>query len=173
MGIFEQETVAAEEYANTAALQELGSYNHSYLQAKIAALIFNIRNCIALTEPNLDSSGLDSSNLSIRLKDIIKPAICIYSKHKLNFIHDIIKMAETPSAATEIPSPLQGVQTIIDKFKIYFQLSIQSCWLFIQPLPPLPSIHSWVNLILITVLKSSMKNSACNYPSPGFSINRH
>lgn len=34
-----------------------------------------------------------------------------------------------PALAIEILSPLQDVKTLGDKFKIYFALGVQSCWL--------------------------------------------
>ena len=38
-------------------------------------------------------------------------------------------MSEMPLLAIEILSPSQGTQEIIDKFGIYFQSGIKSCWL--------------------------------------------
>lgn len=34
-----------------------------------------------------------------------------------------------PVLAVEILSPLQGVKTLVDKFRVYFALGIRSCWL--------------------------------------------
>ena len=36
-----------------------------------------------------------------------------------------------PLLAVEILSPKQGIYDILEKFKIYFTLSIKSCWLVI------------------------------------------
>ncbi len=110
-------------------LQNMGSYNHSYLQAKIAALFFNTDNYVPLTELSLDVSKLQSGELAGKVKETIKPDVCIYPRREINLARDILKMSEMPLAAIEILSPLQGVQTIIDKFQIYFELGIRSCWL--------------------------------------------
>jgi len=108
---------------------DMGSYNHSFLQAKLAALFFSMDKYVALTELSLDIGGLDTGELHIRLKDHIKPDVCIYPERKMNLTHDILKMSEMPLLAIEILSPVQGVQTVLDKFKVYFELGIKSCWL--------------------------------------------
>jgi Uma2 family endonuclease len=38
-------------------------------------------------------------------------------------------MTEMPLVAIEILSPRQGFDEILEKFKVYFALGIQSCWL--------------------------------------------
>ena len=70
-------------------LTELGSFNHSYLQTKLAVLLFALEDYTALTELSLDVSRLD----------------------------------------IEILSPMQGVQSLIDKVHVYFALGVRSCWI--------------------------------------------
>ncbi|MCB0104294.1 MAG: Uma2 family endonuclease [Caldilineaceae bacterium] len=70
-------------------LAELGSFNHSYLQTKLAVLLFALEDYTALTELSLDVSRLD----------------------------------------IEILSPMQGVQSLIDKVHVYFALGVRSCWI--------------------------------------------
>lgn len=109
--------------------QEMGSFNHSYLQAKLAALFFATGQYIALTELSLDVSNAELEDLGIELKDFIKPDVCVYPKRKISLTRDILKMKEMPLLVIEILSPMQGVQIIIEKFKVYFALGIKSCWL--------------------------------------------
>ncbi len=40
-------------------------------------------------------------------------------------------MTEMPLLAVEILSPSQGTQEILDKFKVYFDAGIKSCWLIV------------------------------------------
>ncbi|MBV7327476.1 Uma2 family endonuclease [Chloroflexi bacterium TSY] len=117
------EEIAPEELA------ELGSYNHSYLQAKLSALFFLMDEYVALTELSLDISTLDDEALLAKYRDSIKPDVSVYSKRTPDLVDDILKMVEMPLLTIEILSPMQGVQTLIDKVKVYFALGVQSCWL--------------------------------------------
>jgi len=59
-------------------LGELGSYNHSYLQAKLSSIFFIQGDYSAFTELSLDVSGLDDEILKTKYKDSIKPDVCLY-----------------------------------------------------------------------------------------------
>ncbi|MEM7126181.1 MAG: Uma2 family endonuclease [Chloroflexota bacterium] len=110
-------------------LAELGSLNHSYLQTKLAVLLFSMERFTALTELSLDVSGLDDEALRAKYKDSIKPDISVYTKRSLDITDDIVKMSEMPLLAIEILSPMQGVQSLVEKARVYFALGVQSCWI--------------------------------------------
>ncbi len=61
-------------------------------------------------------------------KDYI-PDISVYPKMKPNRLNDKNRMSEMPLAAIEILSPTQGSQEVIEKFKVYFEAGVKSCWL--------------------------------------------
>ena len=110
-------------------LAALGSYNHSYLQAKLTSLFFIMNEYTAFTELSLDVSHLEDDVLRAKFIDTIKPDICLYPARSLDVAEDILKMTEMPLLTIEILSPMQGVQTLLEKIKVYFALGVQSSWL--------------------------------------------
>lgn len=119
------EESSPEEYA------EMSSFNHGYLQLKIGAYFLNLPNLTPSAEFTLDLAAL--SNLAaIDLDEIpksLEPDIAVYREQPVDFYNDILTGKQMPVLAIEILSPRQGVQVLIDKFKIYFALGVQSCWL--------------------------------------------
>ena len=111
--------------------QDVGSFNHSCLQTNVSTLLKNTGKYTVCIELSLDLSNLDLSQFDLKAKEELKPDICIYPKRKINPTHDILKMSEMPLLAIEILSPKQGTYDILEKFKAYFELGIQSCWLVI------------------------------------------
>ncbi|MCB0062139.1 MAG: Uma2 family endonuclease [Caldilineaceae bacterium] len=112
------------------ALQEfddIGSFNHSTVQANLAYLLKRIGKYTISVELSLDSSALDKKAFDV--KDELIPDICVYPKRQLVKSDDILKMAEMPLTAIEVLSFRQFPSTLIDKFKAYFALGIESCWL--------------------------------------------
>lgn len=110
-------------------LTELGSYNHSYLQARLASLFFLMEGYTPFTELSLDLNSLDDEILSAKFKNTIKPDVSVYSERSIDVTDDQLQMTEMPLLAIEILSPMQGVQTLLDKMKVYFALGVPSCWL--------------------------------------------
>jgi Uma2 family endonuclease len=108
--------------------EELGSLNHSYIQANLAWLLKNLKIYSVFTELSLNISQLELSNCE-SLKNEAKPDVCIYPKMSIDCSRDIIKMSEMPLLAIEILSPTQPVQTLLQKIDCYFKLGIKSCWL--------------------------------------------
>ena len=109
--------------------QEMGSLNHSYIQANLAWLLKNLKQYSVFTELSLDINHLDLNDCEINLKNEIKPDVCIYPKMSIDCSHDIIKMSQTPLLAIEILSPTQAIQTLQQKIDVYFKLGVKSCWL--------------------------------------------
>jgi len=69
----------------------IGSYNHSAIQANLAFLLKQTRQYSVFTELSLDVSHLDPNQL--KSKDEIKPDVCIYPRRGLSRPYDILKMA--------------------------------------------------------------------------------
>lgn len=122
--VFEQvdEEIAQEEFA------EMGSFNHGYLQLKIGACFLKLPNFTPSSELSLDLSAL-AEPLLLESIESLKPDIAVYEQWPVDFQNDVVKAQQMPVLAIEILSPLQGVKTLVDKFKVYFALGVQSCWL--------------------------------------------
>ena len=69
------------------------------------------------------------------------PDIAFYEKQPINFFRDSVKTQTMPILVIEILSPKQAVNDIIDKFEIYLQAGIQSCWLVIPPTQTITVYH--------------------------------
>lgn len=109
----------------------MGSLNHSAIQANLSFLLKRVGKYSVFTELSLDLSQLDASLRTTINSNEIKPDVCIYPKRPLNLVKDVLRIAEAPLLVIEILSPLQGTQVLLDKFSVYFALGIQSCWLVI------------------------------------------
>jgi Uma2 family endonuclease len=94
------------------------SVNHSYIQIALGAALFNLKEYSVHAELSIELEG----------KEYI-PDISVYPKQKLSPTHDIIRMTEIPLMVVEILSPSQIVQELIEKFEIYLNTGVKSCWL--------------------------------------------
>lgn len=115
---------------------DMGSFNHSTVQANLAYLLKRIGKYTVSVELSLDSSSLDKSIFDVT-EELI-PDLCVYPKRQLVKSNDILRMKEMPDIAIEVLSFRQFPSTLIKKFEAYFALGIQSCWL-VDPLTQ--SIH--------------------------------
>lgn len=106
---------------------DMGSFNHSSIQANLAFLLKRLGQYRVAIELTLDVSSAQLDHLQI--KDELKPDVCLYPKRELSRPFDILKMTEMPQLAIEILSPRQATEDILRKFAAYFQLGVQSCWL--------------------------------------------
>lgn len=126
--------------------EEMGSFNHGYIQVRLGILFDRLGNFTPVNELSLDISGVDLSKFDLKTKEEIKPDICLYPKRSLSRPRDILKMQEMPLLAVEILSPRQGTYDILEKFRLYFELGILSCWLVepaINAVTVYSSIHQW------------------------------
>ena len=112
-------------------ITDVGSFNHATIQANLAYVFKKTGNFTVTSDLSLDLGDLDLSKFDLRLRKEIKPDICVYPKRKLNPGRDILRMSEMPLLAIEILSPRQGLYEIMEKFKVYFELGIKTCWLVI------------------------------------------
>ena len=96
------------------------SYNHGYIQVNLAVALHKLNKY----------SIVSAVTVEIDDKSYI-PDILIYPKRPIDLVHDVIQMTEMPLLAIEILSPTQGTKEIADKFELYFNAGIQSCWLVV------------------------------------------
>lgn len=122
----------------------MGSYNHSIIQVNLAFLLKQLGKYSVGTELSLDLSGIDLSKFDIHAKEEIKPDVCIYPKRGLSRPDDILKMSEMPLLAVEVVSPKQSIYDIVQKFKVYFELGIKSCWL-VEPSLEVVTVYSAID----------------------------
>jgi Uma2 family endonuclease len=108
----------------------MGSYNHSGIQAKLAALFILLNKYSVLTELSLDINGIE-----------YQPNVCLYLKRGLSKPRDISKISELPLLVVEILSPSQPINEIIDNFEVYFSAGIKSCWL-VEPVTEVVAVYS-------------------------------
>lgn len=116
-----------ERIAESEEFVDMGSFNHSSIQANLAFLFKRLGIYRVSTELSLDVSGADLKGLLSQ--EEIKPDVCLYSKRSLSRPFDILRMSEMPLLVVEILSPRQGTEEILRKFAVYFQLGVKSCWL--------------------------------------------
>lgn len=107
------------------------SLNHGYLQIKIGAFFLAHPQLTPSSELTLDVSALSEiPDLGVEeIPTSLEPDIAVYRERSIDFQNDILKAKQMPLLAVEILSPRQGAQSLIDKFRLYFALGIQSCWL--------------------------------------------
>ncbi len=114
----------------------VSSKHHAYLQANLIAALKKLPNYTVFSELTLQitlpSPDPVEENTSTGSACDYTPDVCLYPKQHINvFEEDIIRMTEMPLLAVEVLSPSQAAQVALDKFKVYFQAGIQSCWLVI------------------------------------------
>jgi Uma2 family endonuclease len=62
------------------------------------------------------------------------PDLCVYPKRKVDLsADDIIRMTEMPIGIMEVLSPRQSILDIQEKFPVYFNAGVKSCWLVVPP----------------------------------------
>jgi Uma2 family endonuclease len=134
--VFIEETPAIElnDY-ETERNKPMPSFNHSLLQIKLGALLFNqygdkyqFHSELELDLPNSDRPTL--------------PDICILPKQKIDWVNDIIRVKEPPLTTIEILSPMQNIETLKNKiYQQYFPAGVKSAWLVVPSLKTV-SIYS-------------------------------
>lgn len=119
------------EQAEQEEMEDMGSANHSAIQANLAFLFKRLGQHSVFTELSLDISNVDISQFDLQVRSGLKVDVCLYPKRSINPMQDILRMKEMPLLAVEIVSPRQGLYEITEKFKLYFTLGVKSCWLVI------------------------------------------
>ena len=128
------------------------SYNHSYLAYRIAKLLDQSEKYNIHIEMTLDIGGVD-----------YVPDVALCEKRQIDFLHDRIKTTEPPVLLVEILSPKQAVNEITEKFEVYFQAGVKSCWLVIPPTKTIVVFHD-INQ------PRSYSNGSLNDPAAGVEV---
>ncbi len=124
---------------------EMPSKNHSLIVGRITGLLFNDERFTVMPELSLETAQIELSQFGLKAKEELIPDICVYDANTVEFIEvdDVLKMADMPRLAIEVISPRQSLTEIVNKFKAYFALGIQSCWLV---MPTIKSITVYSQL---------------------------
>jgi Uma2 family endonuclease len=126
-------------------VKKMGSLNHSLAQAQITGSLINDKRFTVMIELSLDASQMDLSQFDLKVKEELKPDICLYPNTVwFSESTDILKMSDMPLLIIEILSPKQGIDDILAKFKAYFALGVKSCWLVTPALRTI-TIYSQIN----------------------------
>jgi Uma2 family endonuclease len=137
------------EVANLEENIEVASQNHSLVQARLCVQLFLSlgEKFNSATELSLDMSSPERQALleKHRLDKTreLKPDLVLYHAKDLGFIkisqgRDKVRVPEPPLLCVEIVSPTQGAQEILDKFRVYFEIGVKSCW-YVDP--ALETVH--------------------------------
>lgn len=121
---------------------DVGSFNHSTVQANVAHVLKLTDKYTVSIELSLDSSELDKSKFDVA--DELIPDVCVYPKRPLVKSGDILKMEQMPLMVAEILSFRQFTSSLIEKFAAYFALGVQSCWL-VDPLTRTVHVYSSID----------------------------
>lgn len=121
------------------SIDDMGAFNHSVVQGNLAYLFKQLGSYTVPVELSLDVSTLDRTRFAVGKE--IKPDVCLYSKRGLVKPKDILRMTEMPLLVLEVLSPRQGALDIIEKFEVYFEMGVQSCW-FVNPLQETVWVYS-------------------------------
>ena len=142
---------------------DMGSFNHSTVQANLAYLLKRIGKYTVSVELSLDSSSLDKSKFNVG--DELIPDLCIYPKRKLLSPFDILKMQDMPLMIAEVLSFRQFQSSLIKKFEAYFALGVESCWLVdpvTRSIHVFSSINDWQTFSIEDELKD--ENFGIQFP---------
>jgi Uma2 family endonuclease len=111
-------------------VEEMGSWNHSIIQANVTFSLKRTGEYRVLISLSLDASQLDAERFNFQ--DELVPDVCVYPKDRFSTVsrpYDILKMIEMPMTVIEILSPIQSNYEFLNKFEAYFTLGVKSCWL--------------------------------------------
>ncbi|OQW92846.1 MAG: hypothetical protein BWK78_00305 [Thiotrichaceae bacterium IS1] len=117
----------------------MSSRNHAIVQGRLAGYFyFMVRNFSAPTELSLDMT-LPNRQKLLKKYDAhttreLKPAVAIFYAKDFGFLKrakgpDPKRVKEVPLAVFEIISPSQSSWEILNKFNVYFDLGVKSCWM--------------------------------------------
>ena len=104
--------------SNQAEIAEMPSLNHSYICTEILLHLARNKDYKPLVELTLDIEKGLTPDISVFLKDKIRP----------NFFQDITKYPEMPTLAIEIISASQNIQDLLDKAKLLVRHGVKAVW---------------------------------------------
>ncbi len=98
--------------------RELPSFNHSYICAEVIEQISENKMFKALPELTLDIGNGLTPDVSIYLRNQIKP----------NFLRDFPKYPEMPLVAIEVISASQNIQDLLEKAQVLVTNGVKAVW---------------------------------------------
>jgi len=116
---------------------DVGSLNHSLIQARLTSLLSSNVQFTVMVELNLSTKQIDLSRFNLKVKDELVPDVCVYvgeSPEPDEDIDDLLTVSQMPDLVIEILSPSQSINFLVRKIKAYFALGVKSCWLVVPPM---------------------------------------
>ncbi len=110
--------------------REMPSFNHSFICAEIIEQLSENKTFKALPELTLDIGNGLTPDVSIYLRDQIKP----------NFLRDFPKYSEMPIVAIEVISASQNIQELLEKAQLLVTNGVKAVW----------TIEPYTNSIFVT-----------------------
>jgi hypothetical protein len=125
----------------------MASQNHAITQLQLGAQLLGLGDSYkGATELSLDMGTPERQEIvkkhGLEVKEL-KPDLVLYHAKDFGFIKairgmDKIRVTEVPLLCIEIISPTQISQDILNKFKVYFEIGVKSCW-YVDP--TLETVH--------------------------------
>lgn len=113
------------------------SYQHSSVQSNLDEALRQFRQYTIFL------------NLTIRIDTDYIPDICVYPKRVITYGEpDPVRITEMPLTVVEIVSPSQSANEVLDKFPIYFQAGVKSCWL-VMPISKTVNVYTAIDHVQI------------------------
>jgi Uma2 family endonuclease len=98
------------------------SYQHGYVCLNLGSALKQLKKFSVFSE------------LTLMIEKEYIPDLCVYPKRKVDLsADDIIRMTEMPIGIMEVLSPRQSILDIQEKFPVYFNAGVKSCWLVVPP----------------------------------------
>jgi Uma2 family endonuclease len=118
-------------------VNDMPSFNHSYICAEIMGQLYENKAVKALPELTLD------------IQNGLTPDISVYQRDKVvpNFLKDFSKYPEMPLLAIEVISANQNIQTVLEKAEMLVQHGIKTVW----------TIEPFTNTIFVTTTSGVKK----------------
>jgi Uma2 family endonuclease len=116
---------------------EMSSQNHAILQMRLGVQLSLYDTYTVASELSIDVSTPERQKIlgrcQVKAERELKPDLAIYPAEEFDFIDpeegsDPVRVTKIPRACIEIISPSQSTHEIINKFRAYFELGVQSCW---------------------------------------------
>ncbi len=99
----------------------LPSYNYSYAKARVIGALLKLE----------DYSVFSEMSLNIESK-VYTPDICLYPKRDIELsLPEPVEINELPIIALEVLSYNEAIQDVLNRFDVYFNAFIKSCWLVV------------------------------------------
>lgn len=99
----------------------LPSYNYAYAKARVIGALLKLENCSVFAEMSL--------TLNSR---VYTPDVCVYAKRDVDLsLSEPTEINDMPMLVVEVLSHTVTLQEILDKFDIYFDSLVKSCWLVV------------------------------------------